>query len=117
MTDERTAARAANRLPEEVAARSEAPTEQAQAILADSDEGQNDRDAASDTALERRRSDETVPDARPEVAARAPPAASVDRVAWRDEPRCAGSGPGRRRCRRGPSSVVTLASNERPDRP
>ncbi|HWE55009.1 MAG TPA: hypothetical protein VG435_05825 [Acidimicrobiales bacterium] len=63
MTDDRTAARAANRLPEEIAAGTEVPAEQAQAILADSDERQNDRDAAPDTNLERRRSDETVPDA------------------------------------------------------
>ncbi|MEU4625227.1 hypothetical protein AB0G04_35295 [Actinoplanes sp. NPDC023801] len=60
MTDDRTARRAADLLPEERAVGSADPEAQAEAILADSDEREDDRGAAPDTVLEHRTSDETV---------------------------------------------------------
>ncbi|MBG0567675.1 hypothetical protein [Actinoplanes aureus] len=66
MTDERTGRRAADLLPEETASGSADPRAQAEAILADSDEREDDPGAAPDSFLERRRSDETVyPDNNP----------------------------------------------------
>ncbi|MFC7532628.1 hypothetical protein [Actinoplanes sp. GCM10030250] len=66
MTDERTGRRASDLLPEETAGGSDDPRAQAEAILADSDERQDDPGAAPDSFLERRRSDETVyPDEAP----------------------------------------------------
>jgi hypothetical protein len=59
MTDDRVSRRAAELLPEE--GRSEDPEAQADAILAESDERQADRDAAPSTHLEHRTSDETTP--------------------------------------------------------
>ncbi|MFI6231053.1 hypothetical protein ACIBCR_27520 [Micromonospora echinospora] len=65
MTDElsdqdRVASRAIHLLPEERAAGSDDPRAQAQAILAESDRREADRNAAPDTVLERRTSEETV---------------------------------------------------------
>ncbi len=60
MTDNRIDQRAADLLPEELAAGSADPTAQARAILEDSDEREGDQDAAPDTVLEDRRSDQTV---------------------------------------------------------
>ncbi|MEU4419394.1 hypothetical protein AB0F81_02130 [Actinoplanes sp. NPDC024001] len=60
MTDDRTERRAADLLPEETAGGSADPKAQAEAILADSDEREDDPGAAPDSFLERRRSDETV---------------------------------------------------------
>ena len=61
-TDDRTAARAAELLPEEEAVGSDDPEAQAEAILAESDERQTDRDAAPDAVVERRTSDEVAVD-------------------------------------------------------
>ena len=47
-------------LPEEEAVGSEVPQDQARAILEESDERTEDRDAAPDTHLEHRTSDETA---------------------------------------------------------
>ena len=58
--DERAADRA-DLLPEEEAVGSEAPEAQARAILAESDERTASRDAAPDTHLEHRTSDEVTP--------------------------------------------------------
>ena len=59
--DERVESRAAELLPEEAAAGSDDPEAQAEAILADSDERQADRDAApGDQVVERRTSEETT---------------------------------------------------------
>jgi hypothetical protein len=58
--DERTERRAADLLPEERAAGSADPQAQAEAILAESDERENDQNAAPDSFLERRTSEQTV---------------------------------------------------------
>ncbi|MBQ1071659.1 hypothetical protein KBX06_00535 [Micromonospora sp. C31] len=50
----------AHLLPEEAAAGSDDPQAQAEAILAESDMREEDRNAAPDTVLERRTSDQTV---------------------------------------------------------
>ncbi|SCL18222.1 hypothetical protein GA0070616_1460 [Micromonospora nigra] len=50
----------AHLLPEEAAAGSDDPQAQADAILADSDRREADQNAAPDTVLERRTSDQTV---------------------------------------------------------
>ncbi|MEH0973492.1 hypothetical protein V6U77_20430 [Micromonospora sp. CPCC 205546] len=50
----------AHLLPEEAAAGSDDPQAQAEAILAESDLREEDRNAAPDTVLERRTSDQTV---------------------------------------------------------
>jgi hypothetical protein len=65
MTDEQTdqeraESRAHHLLPEEVAVGSDDPQAQAEAILADSDVREADQNAAPDTVLERRTSDQTV---------------------------------------------------------
>jgi hypothetical protein len=60
MTDDRTDRRAADLLPEERAAGSDDPQAQAAAILADSDDREDRPNAAPDTFLERRSSEETV---------------------------------------------------------
>jgi hypothetical protein len=60
MTDDRTDQRAAELLPEELATGSDDPQAQAAAILADSDEREGDLDAAPDSFVEHRRSDQTV---------------------------------------------------------
>lgn len=60
MTDERTGHRAADLLPEERAAGSADPQAQAETILADSDERTENPEAAPDSFLERRTSDESV---------------------------------------------------------
>ena len=60
MTDDRVARRAAELLPEEREL-SEDPDAQAEAILAESDERQADRNAAPSTHLEHRTSDVTTP--------------------------------------------------------
>ena len=58
--DERVRTRAANLLPEEVAAGSEDPEAQAEAVLADSDERTEVPNAAPDTVLERRTSEDAA---------------------------------------------------------
>jgi hypothetical protein len=59
--DRRVEERAAELLPEEVAAGSDDPEAQAEAILADSDERQADRNAApGNQVVEKRTSDETA---------------------------------------------------------
>ncbi|MEV0895770.1 hypothetical protein [Actinoplanes sp. NPDC049802] len=60
MTDERIGRRAANLLPEETTTGSADPRAQAEAVLAESDEREDDPEAAPDSFLEHRRSDETV---------------------------------------------------------
>jgi hypothetical protein len=60
--DDRVAERASELLPEEQAAGSDDPEAQAEAILAESDERTTDRDAAPDTVLEHRTSDEVAVD-------------------------------------------------------
>ncbi|MEV4216493.1 MULTISPECIES: hypothetical protein [unclassified Micromonospora] len=65
MTDEqsdqeRAESRAHHLLPEEVAAGSDDPQAQAEAILAESDLREADQNAAPDTVLERRTSGQTV---------------------------------------------------------
>ncbi|SCL41633.1 hypothetical protein GA0074692_6418 [Micromonospora pallida] len=57
---DRVASRAGHLLPEERAAGSDDPQAQAAAILAESDLREAGRNAAPDTTLERRTSDETV---------------------------------------------------------
>ncbi|MFI5929352.1 hypothetical protein ACIA3K_25740 [Micromonospora sp. NPDC051543] len=57
---ERAESRAHHLLPEEVAAGSDDPQAQAEAILAESDLREADQNAAPDTVLERRTSDQTV---------------------------------------------------------
>ncbi|BCL13551.1 MULTISPECIES: hypothetical protein [Micromonospora] len=57
---DRVASRAHHLLPEERAAGSDDPEAQAEAILAESDLREADRNAAPDTVLERRTSDQTV---------------------------------------------------------
>jgi len=58
--NDRVAERAAELLPEEEAAGSDDPQAQAEAILAESDERSADRDAAPDTHLEHRTSEEVT---------------------------------------------------------
>ena len=60
MTDDRIGRRAADLLPEEQVTGSADPRAQAAAILAESDERTADSEAAPDSFLERRRSDQTV---------------------------------------------------------
>ncbi|WP_127504505.1 hypothetical protein [Actinoplanes solisilvae] len=60
MSDDRIGRRAADLLPEELASGSADPRAQAEAILEESDEREDDPEAAPDSFLERRRSDETV---------------------------------------------------------
>jgi hypothetical protein len=60
MTDDRIGQRAAELLPEERAVGSADPQAQAAAILAESDEREGDLEAAPDTVLEHRRSDQTT---------------------------------------------------------
>jgi hypothetical protein len=60
MTDDRIGQRAADLLPEEQVTGSDDPQAQAEAILAESDEREGDLEAAPDTVLEHRRSDQTV---------------------------------------------------------
>ncbi|HET6484451.1 MAG TPA: hypothetical protein VFG35_31025 [Actinoplanes sp.] len=60
MSDDRVEQRAAELLPEERAAGSADPLAQAEAILAESDAREDDPEAAPDSFLERRRSDETA---------------------------------------------------------
>ncbi|GID26959.1 hypothetical protein [Paractinoplanes brasiliensis] len=60
MTDDRIGQRAAELLPEELAAGSENPRAQAEAILAESDEREDNPGAAPDTFLEGRRSDQAA---------------------------------------------------------
>lgn len=55
------ARRAAELLPEEVAGGSDDPSQQARAILEDSDARAEDRDAAPDSFVEHRTSDEATP--------------------------------------------------------
>lgn len=57
---ERAESRAHHLLPEEVAAGSDDPQAQAEAILAESDLREADQNAAPDTVLERRTSDQSV---------------------------------------------------------
>ncbi len=57
---ERVEARAARPLPEEERAGTDDAEAQAEAILAESDLRQEDREAAPDTVLERRQSEDTV---------------------------------------------------------
>ncbi|NJC82196.1 hypothetical protein [Planosporangium mesophilum] len=59
-TDERVESRAADLLPEELAAGSDDPRAQAAAILQDSDRRENDLEAAPDSFLEHRTSEQTV---------------------------------------------------------
>jgi hypothetical protein len=60
MTDDRIERRAADLLPEERAAGSADPDGQARAILEESDEREDDLDAAPDSFLEHRTSTQTV---------------------------------------------------------
>jgi hypothetical protein len=60
MTDERAESRADHLLPEEEAVGSDDPQAQAEAILGDSDEREYDPEAAPDTILERRTSEEAA---------------------------------------------------------
>ena len=61
MADPRVERRAAQLLPEEDAVGSDAPRAQAEAILAESDARSEDRDAAPDSFIEERTSDEATP--------------------------------------------------------
>lgn len=60
MSDDRVESRAEHLLPEELAAGSDDPEAQAAAILEESDEREHDPNAAPDTVLERRTSDEAA---------------------------------------------------------
>ena len=60
MTENRIGQRAADLLPEERATGSADPQAQAEAILEESDEREQDLEAAPDTFLEHRRSDQTA---------------------------------------------------------
>ncbi|MGK5681242.1 hypothetical protein [Actinoplanes sp. URMC 104] len=60
MTENRIGQRAADLLPEERATGSADPQAQAEAILAESDEREADLEAAPDSFLEHRRSDQTA---------------------------------------------------------
>jgi hypothetical protein len=59
--DPRVDRRAAELLPEEDAAGSDDPKRQAEVILEESDERSNDREAAPDSFVEHRTSDEATP--------------------------------------------------------
>ena len=60
MSDDRVETRADHLLPEERAVGSDDPAAQAEAILAESDEREHVPDAAPDTVLERRTSEEAA---------------------------------------------------------
>jgi hypothetical protein len=60
MSDDRVESRAEHLLPEEEAVGSEDPTAQAEVILDESDEREADPEAAPDTILERRTSEEAA---------------------------------------------------------
>ena len=60
MSDDRIGRRASDLLPEELASGSADPRAQAEAILEESDEREDDLEAAPDSFLEHRRSDQTV---------------------------------------------------------
>jgi hypothetical protein len=60
MTDHRAEQRAADLLPEEIAAGSADPEAQAEAILAESDEREGDTEAAPDSFVEHRTSAQTM---------------------------------------------------------
>jgi hypothetical protein len=60
MSDDRVESRAEHLLPEEVAVGSDDPEAQAEAILEESDEREYDPNAAPDTVLERRTSEEAA---------------------------------------------------------
>lgn len=60
MSDDRIERRAADLLPEELASGSADPRAQAEAILEESDEREDNPEAAPDSFLERRRSDQTA---------------------------------------------------------
>jgi hypothetical protein len=60
MTDDRAESRAEHLLPEEVVAGSDDPQAQAEAILEESDEREDVPNAAPDTILERRTSEEAA---------------------------------------------------------
>jgi hypothetical protein len=60
MSDDRVDSRAEHLLPEEEVAGSDDPTAQAEAILEESDEREADPEAAPDTILERRTSEEAA---------------------------------------------------------
>jgi hypothetical protein len=60
MSDDRVKSRADHLLPEEREAGSDDPEAQAEAILAESDEREHVHDAAPDTTLERRTSEEAA---------------------------------------------------------
>lgn len=60
MSDHRAEQRAADLLPEEIAVGSADPEAQAEAILAESDEREADLEAAPDSFLEHRTSDQTM---------------------------------------------------------
>jgi hypothetical protein len=60
MTDNRAEQRAADLLPEEIAAGSADPEAQAEAILAESDEREDDLEAAPDSFVEHRTSAQTM---------------------------------------------------------
>ena len=59
--DPRVRSRAASPLPEEMAAGTDEAEAQAEAIIEESDERQNERDAAPEAPIERRTSDEATP--------------------------------------------------------
>jgi hypothetical protein len=61
MADDRIDRRAAHLLPEEDRAGSDRPRAQAEAILEDSDARSEDREAAPDSVVEHRTSDEATP--------------------------------------------------------
>jgi hypothetical protein len=60
MSDDRVESRAEHLLPEEEAVGSDDPTAQAEVILEESDEREADPEAAPDTVLERRTSEEAA---------------------------------------------------------
>ena len=60
MSDDRVDSRAEHLLPEEEVAGSDDPTAQAEVILEESDEREADPEAAPDTVLERRTSEEAA---------------------------------------------------------
>jgi hypothetical protein len=60
MTDDRATSRAAHLLPEEKGAGAENPQAMAEAILADSDAREADPEAAPDTFIERRTSEQAA---------------------------------------------------------
>lgn len=60
MSDARSRSRAGHLLPEEKAAGNEDPAALGEAVLAESDERQGDREAAPDAVVEHRSSEDTV---------------------------------------------------------